>query len=306
MKTLLFTIFCIFLHFSVAQAIEQDKILAIVGGEIITSHDLENRIELVKVSGQLNLPLNEIANLKPQILQKLIDEKLIEQEAKKLDLQVNDEEIKVAIAHLESQNNLASGEFDQFLKMNHLSKEAADNQIRLSILWGKVINTRIRPKLVVSEKEMEEMLGVVVPENMEVTYKQLELPLSENPETSTEEKLLDDLTVLRSKVKNCNDFDVQAKKINAKWVPDVITVPIQRLHNELHDMVKTLPIGKASKVIKTANAFNMIVVCKRDYRGLNKEEKEEVKEMIIQKKIMLQSSYFLQDLRNKTFIEIRS
>ncbi|MFN7038799.1 MAG: hypothetical protein ACK4OM_04450, partial [Alphaproteobacteria bacterium] len=233
----------------------------------------------------------------------LIDEVLIETEAQNLKLDVSKSEIDEIIKELEEQNKIQAGGFESFLKDHNIPSDIATKQIKAQILWSKLVGYKIRPKINISENEIEEALGASTPEYTEVSFKQILLPIDNLSEKVIKDQI-NELSNLREIVKDCNDMEIVASKLGSKASVDSITLPIKKIHPDLQNMVKNLPLGKASKVIKSTSGLRIITVCKRDFIGLTNQNRDEIRNMIMQRKLALQANHYISELRKKSFIEV--
>jgi peptidyl-prolyl cis-trans isomerase SurA len=303
---IIFTLLLTFLiNLSVCALSYADNIAVIVGDSLITNLDVDQRMQIwlnsIEPQARPKVPLSVIRN---QIIQSLIDEELLVQDAKKSKIEVPDEELKHAINNIEQANGLKPGEFPKFIKDKDLPWEGFIHQLRNQITISKIFNYKLRPKIDISSKEIEEVLSTIIPENAEANFKQVIIPISTFTNDDEVKNAIERLNKLRKKIKNCTLMDEVAKKEHLEV--NNITLNLNKLHHDIRNMVRVLPIGNPSKVIKTASGLNLIVVCKRDYDGLNPTEKDEIKEMLIQKKMEKQSKHYINVLRQKTFIEIKS
>ena len=133
-------------------------IAAVVNEEVISAFDVENRIRFNLLSA--NLPDNNQTRrrLKPQVILNLVDEKLQMQEAKRLNIAIDETEIKEAERILEVQNNLPTGSLYKFLKSRGLERSTLMDKIQAEIAWGKVIRRRILTRVDISDEEIDEVL----------------------------------------------------------------------------------------------------------------------------------------------------
>ncbi|KAF0115750.1 MAG: peptidyl-prolyl cis-trans isomerase SurA [Rhodospirillaceae bacterium] len=141
-----------------AQAGAQERIAAIVNDEIISRHDVENRLDFViGTSGLANTP-DVRRRLLSQVLQTLVDERLKMQEAHSLQFMVSDLEIASAVAMIEQQNNLPRGGFERLIAERRLDRATAMNQLRAEVAWYKVTQRTVRPSAKVGENEIDASL----------------------------------------------------------------------------------------------------------------------------------------------------
>ena len=133
-------------------------IAAVVNEEVISVFDVENRLRFNLMSA--NLPDNNQnrRRMKPQVILNLVDEKLQMQEAKRLNISIEETEIEEAERILETQNNLPTGSLNSFLKSQGLEESTLMAKIQAEIAWGKVIRRRILARVDISDEEIDEVL----------------------------------------------------------------------------------------------------------------------------------------------------
>ena len=133
-------------------------ITAVVNEEVISAFDVENRLRFNLMSA--NLPDNPQTRrrLKPQIILNLVDEKLQMQEAKRLNISIEETEINEAERILEVQNNLPTGSLNRFLKSRGLDESTLSAKIQAEIAWGKVIRRRLLARVDIGDEEVDEVL----------------------------------------------------------------------------------------------------------------------------------------------------
>ncbi|HYM29837.1 MAG TPA: peptidylprolyl isomerase [Candidatus Cybelea sp.] len=142
-----------------ARAEDAVRIAAIVNDDVISGHDLEQRIRLVLSStGQPDTPTTR-QRVHDQILSGLIDERIELQEAKRLGIKVTDEDMDRAFEVLEKQNNVPKGRFEEFLHAQGVDKDALAAQLRPEIAWSKVIRQQLLPNVDVTDDDVNTTLA---------------------------------------------------------------------------------------------------------------------------------------------------
>ncbi len=134
-------------------------IAAIVNEEVISALDVENRLRFNLMSANLADNSQNRRRLKSQVLLTLVDEKLQMQEAKRLNISINDAEISEGERILETQNNLPTGSLKEFLRSRGLDESTLLAKIRSEIAWGKVLRRRILARIDISDEEVDEVLN---------------------------------------------------------------------------------------------------------------------------------------------------
>jgi peptidyl-prolyl cis-trans isomerase SurA len=131
------------------------KIVAVVNDQIISSLDLEERMALIMATTGIPDVEENRTRLAPQVLRQLIDEKLQMQEATANSINISDAKVQEAIRRIEQQNNKPAGSFEAFLDSKHVSRQSFDAQVRAQVAWSEIVIRKIRPKIRVSDQEME-------------------------------------------------------------------------------------------------------------------------------------------------------
>ncbi|HTR87480.1 MAG TPA: peptidylprolyl isomerase [Reyranella sp.] len=139
-----------------AQAV---RVVARVNGGAITDFDLNERIVFaIKSTGLADTPEMH-HRLAPQILRQMIDEKLQIQNADGMGLRTSDAEINGRVGEIERAGGMAPGTFRAYLKSIGVPFDIATQQIEASLAWGKIVRRRVRPKVDVSDTEIDEALN---------------------------------------------------------------------------------------------------------------------------------------------------
>lgn len=153
----LFTAACLLPVSSVLAAATQ-QIVAVVNEDVISGKDFDNRLKLIMVSS--GLPNNDEirAKLAPQILNSLIEEQVMLQEARNMDITVEPQEIENGFAMIAQQNKTEAGKFKEMLQRGGIDLSTMSRQIEAQVAWGKVVQAKLRPKVIVSDRDVDDVL----------------------------------------------------------------------------------------------------------------------------------------------------
>ena len=188
------------------------SIVAIVSDEAITLADLINRLDLIILTS--NLPNNPKTrkSLSVQVIQTLINEKLYSQEAKKLNIRVTESEILNRIALLEKRNNLPRESLINTLLKNGISKETIYDQIKAKILWDKISNSIIKPRITINDNEITNELNIILSNEGKSEYKYSEIFLNFS-QISLKQNIMDTATEIKKQI-NTENFGQIAKQMS--------------------------------------------------------------------------------------------
>jgi peptidyl-prolyl cis-trans isomerase SurA len=140
---------------ALAQVGGQQRIAAVVNDDVITSQELSTRVNLVLASSGAPSDPETRRRLMQQVLRAIVDEKLQMQEAKRLQLTVSDDEITRAFAAIAQRNRLDVGAFKAALAERGIGENEMRSQLRSQIAWAKVVNRELRPRVVVTQDQVD-------------------------------------------------------------------------------------------------------------------------------------------------------
>lgn len=127
-----------------------------VGGSPITATDIKERSNLIIFSASLPNDKNSYSLVRDKVIEILIDEHLIEKEAKRLEIEVDDSEIEESFFTLAERNNIPKKQFSAFLKSKQIAEKELKKQIRHQMLWSKIIASQVQTNISVTDKEIAE------------------------------------------------------------------------------------------------------------------------------------------------------
>ena len=138
-----------------------DGIAAVVNDEIVTISEVRETMALEleslrqRYSGRaLQGPAKELYH---RTLMNLVSLRLQLERARKLNLQVNDEDVTYHIDALKKQNQISNEQLEQMLQSRGLTVEAYREQVREGLLVSKVVNAEVRSRLIILDTELQEV-----------------------------------------------------------------------------------------------------------------------------------------------------
>lgn len=138
-----------------------DKVVAVVNGDVITKHELEERVRTVISQLQKQgTPLPEQSILKKQILERMITDMLQAQYAKESGVRVDDTQLDLALTRIAKQNNFPTlAEFLAKLTTEGVDVKKFREEIRSEIVATKLREREVESKLVISDAEVDSYLA---------------------------------------------------------------------------------------------------------------------------------------------------
>jgi peptidyl-prolyl cis-trans isomerase SurA len=136
-----------------------DKIVAIVDESVITERELENRIKLVKIDFQNSrrrLPSEEV--LQRQVLEALINDSLLLQEAKRRGIKITDSQLNQTMQRLARQNQMSLSDFRQALIADGLDYDKYRETVRHELTITTLSRQYSQRNATISEAEVDNFI----------------------------------------------------------------------------------------------------------------------------------------------------
>ena len=134
-----------------------DFITAKINNKAITNSELIDRYRYVVTSSKISIQsIDDQKLLLNQILEKMVDEELIRQEAANLKIETTPEEVGDALEMVALQQKKNLTQFKIFFIDNGFSFDHYLKQVEAEILWSKIISETLRSQVKVTEVEVKE------------------------------------------------------------------------------------------------------------------------------------------------------
>lgn len=305
LATLLLVIFLAFFSSS-SQAQSRVEIVAVVNGESITNYDLQDRIRLTLRSSGLQDSSDIRSKLKLATLQTLINEILQRQEAQHQNIEVNPSDLQRAFAELEKKNNIPTGQFEKVLEQQGVKKDVVVKQIKSQLLWRKVLARKFPNASAVSESEVQEAMGQLEDTPEKVAYHLAEIALPKMAEGNSDnkplaKKLVDELRAGADFAKVAEQFSASS---TASKGGDVGWLNERQLNVKIKNIIANVSEGNVTDPIATEDGYLIFKVLEKQVKG-GKPNTDKAREAVALRKMELDARQYLQELREKAFIEVR-
>lgn len=154
-----------------------------VDGEIITGTDIDQRIALLTSGNQAKLKPDELAMVRQQVLDTLIDETLKMHEATANEIEVKPEEVDKYFARAAEYNFKASPEeVEKILDAMGSSAANFKRQLKAQVAWDRVLGRNVIPNTKVSDAEVRGKMAQAAAEKGMIEYHIAEIYLPGTPD----------------------------------------------------------------------------------------------------------------------------
>lgn len=136
-----------------------DRIVAVVNDEIILLSELNQALKpyLARIHSQSYDEADErrlLFQVREDILNKMIDERLTDQEVKRNRIMVSEAEIDQMIERIKETNYYTDEELRQALNMEGLTLESYREQLKGQVLRARLVNLQVKSKIVITDKDV--------------------------------------------------------------------------------------------------------------------------------------------------------
>lgn len=302
MKKILFLIF-IFYFGQSKQILADDYIVAKVNNKAITKSELDDRYKFVLFIAKLNIKnKEEKAILINQIMDKMIDEELIRQHAKSLNMEVSAGQIRDVIDDIAKSQKKNATQLKLSIINKGLSFNNYLNQVESEILWSQIISQVLRSKIKVTDVEINEFFEQ---QKFDTNVTRFNLAEIFIPKSENAKKLAEKLVV---ELKNGADFKNVVKQFSSSFSVENDGVLGWVSHNEIdpkiYNAIKVLKINGYSQPVLLADGYFIFkILDRRIETKIAEQDLLAAKNIIFSKKLQTYSKGYLMDLRKDAFVE---
>ena len=142
------------------EPIEADRIVAVVGDEVITYYELRNRLDsALKQLQKQGTPLPPRDVLERQMLERLIMDRIQLQYARDNGMRIDDTQLDQAIGRIAGNNKLTPQQFRQTLEKDGVQYAKFREEIRGELTMARLREREVDSKLVISDGEIDNYLA---------------------------------------------------------------------------------------------------------------------------------------------------
>jgi peptidyl-prolyl cis-trans isomerase SurA len=241
----------------------EQKIVAVVNDEAISEGDLNGRIKLAMLAGNYPDKPEVRDKISAQVLRSLIDDQLRMQEAKRLKLTVDKEEVQNELKQTAESNHQTLDQLKALLEKEGIPFSTLEKQTMAQAAWRKVIQKEIRRRVEVTDDEIEAAYSKMMANVDKKQYRVFEIFLSvDAPSDETRVKTFAD--DLEDQLQHGANFMKLAQQFSqaagAAQGGDLGTVQDGELPDEIDKVVHDLPVGQVSAPIRTQSGYHIILV----------------------------------------------
>jgi peptidyl-prolyl cis-trans isomerase SurA len=294
-----------------------DRVVAIVNQEVITLSEVEKSMgpfqEEIKTEDRLERR-KKIQGVFREILEKLIEEKLIDQEVNKAGIKVTSKEVEGALEEIKKRNAATQEDLEKALANEGLTVEAFKKQIEKRLQRTKFLQWAVKTEPKLGEKELRDFYRNNIDRYRTSESFRPGHILFTIPKEATSERVLEirrKCQKVLEKIKKGEDFGEMAllysEDASSKDRGDLGFVKRGDLLPAFEREALRLQVGEVSGIVRTDFGFHLIKLL--DRKGGDPPPFEKVKERVqgdyYAAEMEKAFKQFLSTLKEKSVIEIK-
>ena len=288
----------------------ENKIIANVGNNIISSYEIKNKVKTILFLTKQEINQKNIDQAKAVALRSLINKNLKKEEVEKFQIEITkNNNVDNYLKRISSTFQVNELGLKQIFNDNKLDYDLYLNEIMIEMAWQKLIFRLFNNKINLNEKEIDEELKEIIKSRKNIKeYKLAEIVII--MDENTEEKIK--IKEIKDQI-NKNGFENTAVKFSSSssaleggslgWISS------KSLSNKILKIIQNLKTGDISEPYYQSN--NMVLLKLLDIKNLSIDSSnlEKIRSDIIRSKknelLNLFSNSHLSKIKNNSLIQVK-
>jgi parvulin-like peptidyl-prolyl isomerase len=294
-----------------------EKIAAVVGENVVLASEVEEKAApLLADASKVADPdkrAARAASLRHEVLDRLIDDELILQQAAELKLSVTSEQIDASIDEIKKQNNIDDDQLRDALRSQGMSMAAYRSDLKRQLLRFRVLNIAVGSRVNVSDEEVkayyERHMKGAANTQVRASHIFIAIPDGADLATAAEKEAQAKKILQRAKTE---DFAKLAREVSDDAATraeggDLGYFGRDMLPKPIEELVFAMQPGEVRGPVRADRGFHVIKLVDRktkDPKPLD-DVKDDIRMQLRQKDMERQTKIYLTELRKKTLVDIR-
>lgn len=239
-------------------------IAAVVNSDIVTIHDLRQRVLFMMATTGAETDEASIQRLQRQALRNLVDEHLQMQEAEKYDQTISDEEVNQRVGQLLSRNGADPNQLVSDLAAAGVSIETLRDQVRSEVAWQRIVNGLYGSRIRISDAQIDESLNQITANASKPNYRVAEIYIEATPDIGGMDGAMEGANAMIQQVQNGAPFPLLAQQFSsaasAARGGDVGWIREGELRPELDTVIQEMTVGSVSTPIQVPGGVYVVAL----------------------------------------------
>jgi len=239
-------------------------IAAVVNADIVTIHDLRQRVLFMMATTGAERDEASVQRLQRQALRNLVDEHLQMQEAETYEVEISDEDVNNSVGRLLSQNGTDPDKLISDLAGAGVSIETLRDQVRSEIAWQRIVNGLYGSRIRISDAQIDETLNQFTANASKPRYRVAEIYIEASPEIGGIEGAFEGANAMITQLKGGAPFPLLAQQFSSAASAgkggDVGWVREGELRPEIDTILKQMKPGSVSVPIQVPGGVYVVAL----------------------------------------------
>jgi peptidyl-prolyl cis-trans isomerase SurA len=293
-----------------------DKIVAVVNDQIITTSDADTFKKSLSSGGMQDDALIQMVDPKKllsdrdALLNYLIDEKVLDSEVKKKNLEVTVERVEQEIRDILKKRNVTRPQLTQVLAERGVSMSQYQDYIKTSLERHALIEKEVSSKIRISDEDIASYFTAKKGETKNQTYEYTIAHIVIVPKKGKEDAARKKASAAYDKLKAGQAFEEVAEQFsedpNFSKGGLLGTFASGEMKPDVENAVKRLQTGDFSPVVHSKTAYNIFKVVKKTLISDPKmeAEKDNIRNALFGEAFKKQFRAWLNERRDESFVKI--
>lgn len=296
----------------------EDRIVAVVNNDVITLYELNKMVgayaDRIAQSSRQEDREKIMVEARKVIMDRMIDDMLVEQEAKKGGIIVKEDDVMASINNIMVRRGIKLETLKSSLLKEGSSFEVYKEEVKNHLMKMRLATREVRSKISVSDEEIGNYYSThrdIYEGKEAVRLQQILLTLPKEADEETRNKLRAEAEAILVKLKGGEPFGLMAARFSqgpaAQTGGDLGFVEKGTMLPAVDEVAFKLKEDELSSVIESPIGFHILKITDRRGKGIKPLTvvREEIKEEITNEKMEKKLQEWIQELRKKSYVEIK-
>lgn len=296
----------LFANAAPALAQAEQSIVVLVNDDPITVYDIEQRQRFLAVTTQEQ----PSPALKKKATDMLIEERLQVQQARKLGITSDEQDVNKVLAGMAKNNNMSAEQLGSALGQMGVNIKTLRDRIKAQIVWQDVVRKKFRRDVSIAESDVDKALGSgadaeAPKEETTLQLRQVKYEIPTDADQSSIAKQLAAVESIRAKVQSCSNLSSLTKDMKGFKIKTLQDQVPGSLGQPMRTLVMNAKIGQMTPPTLSGSAIEAYAVCGKHAIKGDPQKRQMTQMKLMEEELGIRAEGLLRDMRQDAFIEYR-
>ncbi len=273
-----------------ASAQTGDYIAAVVNQELVTAGELQQRLARIRDdANRSRTQLPPPATLRKQVLDTLIDERVLVTNARENGARVEEPELDRAVANIATQNQLSIPQLRERLRLEGQSYAKFRDNIRDQLMVERLREREVASRIRISDVDIDDLIEkrrIAAGGGMQINVAQILVPVPEGASDAVVEERRAKAAAALARTRGGEDFATVAREVsedgNRAQGGEIGLRPADRLPDVFLKAVQGLKPGEiARELLRSGAGFHVLKLIERQESGAFTVDQSRVRHILL-------------------------